>query len=331
MRSIKADRESWPIDGSFTISRGTKTSAEVVKVSIVCDDGITGHGECVPYARYGETIESVIAQVSSQRSLIESVCDCAEVKALLQTALPAGAARNAMDCALWDLQARQTGKRVWELAGIEKPESVITAYTLSLDTPECMYEAAKKYSDRPLLKLKLAGEGDVERVAAVRSGAPNSKIIVDANEGWSIADYESMVPRLHDLGVSMIEQPLPAGDDAALLSVERPVTICADESCHDVSTLARLAGRYDMINIKLDKTGGLTEALALQQAASEYGFEIMVGCMVATSLAMAPATLLTGDASVVDLDGPLLLGKDRQHALDYSNYSVAPPLAALWG
>lgn len=331
MKSLKVDRESWPIDGSFTISRGTKTSAEVVKVSISSDDGATGHGECVPYARYGETIESVISQIYSQQSLLDSAADCTEIKSVLQTSLPAGAARNALDCALWDLQARQTGKRVWELAGIEKPASVVTAYTLSLDTPERMHDAAAKYSARPLLKLKLAGEGDVERVAAVRSGAPDSRIIVDANEGWSIADYESMVPRLHDLGVSMIEQPLPATDDAALAKVERPVTICADESCHDITTLAELSGRYDMINIKLDKTGGLTEALALQHAASEQGFEIMVGCMVATSLAMAPATLLTGGASVVDLDGPLLLGKDRQYALDYSNYSVAPPLAKLWG
>jgi len=302
-----------------------------VKVSIESDDGATGYGECVPYARYGETIETVIAQINSQQSLISDAVNCVETRALLQSALPAGAARNAVDCALWDLEARQSGKRVWELAGIKKPDSVITAYTLSLDTPERMHEAAKKYSARPLLKLKLAGEGDVERVAAVRSGAPDSKIIVDANEGWSIAEYEVMVPRLHELGVSMIEQPLPASEDAALEEVERPVAICADESCHDVATLPALTGRYDMINIKLDKTGGLTEGLALQQAALEHGFEIMVGCMVATSLAMAPATLLTSAASVVDLDGPLLLGKDRQHALDYSSYSVAPPIAALWG
>lgn len=331
MRSLSVDRESWPIDGSFTISRGTKTSAEVVKVSIDSGQGSTGHGECVPYARYGETIDSVIAQINSQQSLINSSADCTEVKASLQTALPAGAARNALDCALWDLQAKEAGKRVWELAGIDKPAPVVTAYTLSLDTPERMHDAAVKYSARPLLKLKLAGEGDVERVAAVRRGAPDSRIIVDANEGWSIAEYESMVPQLHDLGVSMIEQPLPASDDAALANVERPVTICADESCHDAATLAALEGRYDMINIKLDKTGGLTEALVLQQAATEHGFEIMVGCMVATSLAMAPATLLTGSASVVDLDGPLLLGRDRQNALEYSSYSVAPPLAALWG
>jgi len=332
--SLKVTQESWPIDGSFTISRGTKTTADVVTVVIACD-GICGSGECVPYARYGETIDSVIAQVNSQQSLIDSaiagLTGFAEIRATIQSSLPAGAARNAIDCALWDLEAKQSGRRVWEIANIESPKSVVTAYTLSLDTPEKMHASSVKHSARPLLKLKLAGEGDIERVAAVRSGAPESKIIVDANEGWSIAEYDSMVARLHDLGVSMIEQPLPVADDAALASVERPVTLCADESCHDLATLEGLVGRYDMINIKLDKTGGLTEALALQRAAVEQGFEIMIGCMVATSLAMAPATLLTSDAAVVDLDGPLLLAKDRQHALDYSDFSVAPPHANLWG
>ena len=326
MRSLSANRESWPIDGSFTISRGTKTSAEVVTVSIE-EEGLCGMGECVPYARYGETIDSVLKQIESQQQLISSGAG----RHQLQQALPAGAARNAIDCALWDLEAKQSGQRVWQLAGIAAPEPVITAYTLSLDTPDNMYAAATRHSGRPLLKLKLAGEGDVERVTAVRSGAPDSTIIVDANEGWSIADYETMVPKLLDLGVSLIEQPLPANEDSALASIERPIKICADESCHDVTTLAALAGRYDMINIKLDKTGGLTEAIALQREALDQGFEIMVGCMVATSLAMAPATLVTSAAAIVDLDGPLLLGRDRVPALDFSNYSVAPPLAQLWG
>ena len=330
MRKLEVARESWPIDGSFTISRGSKTSAEVVTVTIV-EQGITGRGECVPYARYGETIESVISQVNSQQELIASESGIAEVRAVLQSALPAGAARNAVDCALWDLESKQTGCRIWELANVAVPDRVVTAYTLSLDTPEKMYAAAVKYSSRPLLKLKLAGEGDVERVTAVREGAPKSKIIVDANEGWDIAAYDSMIPKLYDLGVSMIEQPLPAKDDAALQAVDRPITICADESCHDAATLEGLVGRYDMINIKLDKTGGLTEALVLQQAAVNHGFEIMVGCMVATSLSMAPATLLASTASVVDLDGPLLLAEDRDHALDYSENLVAPPAAALWG
>ncbi len=330
MRTLEVSRESWPIDGSFSISRGTKTNAAVVTVNIE-QEGMTGRGECVPYARYGETIESVITQINSLQKLFESAGSTAAVRMELQTALPAGAARNAVDCALWDLESKQTGRRIWELAGIKAPERAVTAYTLSLDTPENMHVAAIKYSARPLLKLKLAGEGDVERVTAVREGAPNSKIIVDANEGWNTAAYESMVPKLVDLGVNMIEQPLPAADDAALGLVERPIAICADESCHDAATLSGLAGRYDMVNIKLDKTGGLTEALKLKQAAGEQGFEIMVGCMVATSLAMAPATLLAPGASFVDLDGPLLLAEDRDHALDYRDNFVAPPIAALWG
>lgn len=330
MRTLEVARESWLIDGSFSISRGTKTSAEVVTVNIE-QEGVTGRGECVPYGRYGETIASVISQINSLQKLVAIAGSTAAVRAEIQTVLPAGAARNAVDCALWDLESKQTGRRVWELAGIKAPERAVTAYTLSLDTPENMHVAATKHSARPLLKLKLAGEGDVERVTAVRDGAPNSKIIVDANEGWNTAAYDSMVPKLVDLGVSMIEQPLPAADDAALGFVERPIAICADESCHDAATLSSLAGRYDMVNIKLDKTGGLTEALRLQQAAGEQGFDIMVGCMVATSLAMAPATLLAPGASVVDLDGPLLLAEDRNYALDYSDNFVAPPTAALWG
>lgn len=330
MRKLEVAHESWPIDGSFTISRGSKTSADVVTV-LITEQGVTGRGECVPYARYGETIESVVVQVTSQQELMAKNAPVAAVRAGLQSALPAGAARNALDCALWDLESKQTGRRVWEIADIGSPEPATTAYTLSLDTPEKMHAAAVKYSSRPLLKLKLAGDGDVERVTAVRDGAPDSKIIVDANEGWDTAAYDSMVPKLYDLGVSMIEQPLPAKDDAALASVDRPITLCADESCHDAATLNGLVGRYDMINIKLDKTGGLTEALILQQTAGEQGFEVMVGCMLATSLAMAPATLLASSASVVDLDGPLLLAEDRDHALDYSDNQVAPPTAALWG
>ncbi len=333
MLTLRAACESWPIDGSFAISRGSKTTAEVVTVTLTDSaDGVSGRGECVPYARYGETIESVIAEINQCQSLFKSgAAEPAELRSELQQHLQAGAALNAVDCALWDLEARLTGKRVWQLAGIDKPEPAITAYTLSLDTPEKMHDAAKRYSDRPLLKLKLAGDGDVERVTAVRAGAPDSRIIVDANEGWSAKDYDVMVPKLDEIGVSMIEQPLPASADAELASFDRPITLCADESCHDRKTLDALSGRYDMINIKLDKTGGLTEALALQKIAVEQGFEVMVGCMVATSLAMAPATLLTGQASVIDLDGPLLLAEDRDNPLDYSNYCVAPPVADLWG
>ncbi|OED35545.1 dipeptide epimerase [Chromatiales bacterium (ex Bugula neritina AB1)] len=326
MRSVVADKELWPISGTFTISRGSKTAAEVVTVGI-SEGGITGWGECVPYARYGESPQSVLAQVDSIKAALESSVDRLE----LQQLLPAGAARNAVDCALWDLQAKQSGLRAWSLAGIEKPAPVITAYTLSLDSPEAMQAAASEHSGRPLLKLKLAGEGDLARVSAVRAGAPDSKIIVDANEGWSLQQYHQMVPELLKLNVAMIEQPMPAGEDASLDGIERMIPLCADESCHDASTLADLAGRYDVVNIKLDKTGGLTEALALRERALDLGFDVMVGCMIATSLAMAPATLLTPGAVVVDLDGPLLLAGDRPHALDFDNNSVAAPESALWG
>ncbi len=326
MRTVKAAAESWPISGTFTISRGSKTAAEVLTVAIT-EGECTGRGECVPYARYGESRDSVLAQIDSVQAALQSSAD----RRQLQQLLPAGAARNAIDCALWDLEAKQSGQRVWSLAGIAEPPPVITAYTLSLDKPDAMHGAAVKYSARPLLKLKLAGEGDIDRVAAVRAGAPDAKIIVDANEGWNIDQYHQMVPELDKLGVALIEQPLPAGDDAALDGVDRPIPLCADESCHDAATLAGLKGRYDIVNIKLDKTGGLTEALLLREQAIEAGFDIMVGCMVATSLAMAPATLLTSGAVVVDLDGPLLLAEDRPHPLNFEHYSVAAPDSALWG
>ncbi len=326
MTRLRVDSESWPIRGTFTISRGSKTSAEVVLVEITKGQH-TGRGECVPYARYGESIASVIDQIESVRALVEDGVDSVSI----QSALPAGAARNAVDCALWDLQAKRASQRVWSLAGIPVPQPVVTAYTLSLDEPKAMQEAAQIHAKRPLLKLKLAGDGDLDRVAAVRAGAPQSTIIVDANEGWTIDQYLTMVPQLASLGVALIEQPLPAGGDAALAEVERPIPLCADESCHDTSTLDQLTGRYDTINIKLDKTGGLTEALALRQSALSLGFEVMVGCMVSTSLAMAPATLLTAGAGIVDLDGPLILAKDRSHPLDYQNFSISPPTAELWG
>lgn len=326
MRTLRAGSETWPIRGTFTISRGSKTSAEVV-VAELTEGKYTGRGECVPYTRYGESIDSVLAQIESARGLLEAGAD----NTAIQSAMPAGAARNAVDCALWDLQAKKSAQRVWSLAGIAAPEPVVTAYTLSLDEPAAMKEAAQTHSARPLLKLKLAGDGDIARVAAVRAGAPSSKIIVDANEGWTIDQYLEMVPVLGSLGVALIEQPLPAGEDAVLSEVERPIPLCADESCHDTSTLHQLVGRYDTINIKLDKTGGLTEALALRQEAISLGFDVMIGCMVSTSLAMAPATLLTNGASVVDLDGPLILDKDRPHPLDYQNFSIAPPTSELWG
>jgi L-alanine-DL-glutamate epimerase-like enolase superfamily enzyme len=249
----------------------------------------------------------------------------------LQALLPAGAARNAVDLAFWDLESKLSGKRHWELAGLPAPQPVTTAYTLSLDTVEVMGRKAAENATRPLLKLKLAGPEDLDRVAAVRRNAPKARIVVDANEGWTAAQYSALAPMLMELGVEMIEQPLPAGDDAALAGIERPVPVCADESCHDTATLAGLAGRYDMVNIKLDKTGGLTEALKLKAAAEAQGFGIMVGCMLATSLAMAPGVLLAQGVPVVDLDGPLLLAEDRDPALRIEDSLVWPPDAALWG
>jgi L-alanine-DL-glutamate epimerase-like enolase superfamily enzyme len=245
--------------------------------------------------------------------------------------LPAGAARNAVDCALWDLEAKRTGKRVWELAGLEAPGPEITAYTLSLDTAAAMKAKAAQHAFRPLLKIKLGTPDDMPRLEAVRAGAPKSSIIVDANEGWSADVYADLAPHLIRLGVDLVEQPLPAGEDHALLGMQRPVPVCADESCHDRSSLVNLKGKYDVVNIKLDKTGGLTEALALRDAAIAQGYEIMVGCMVGSSLAMAPATLVAQGASVVDLDGPLLLAEDRDEPLIFDNAGVHPPSATLWG
>ena len=326
MLSLNVTRESWPVRGSFTISRGSRTQAEVVVAEL--DDGThKGRGECVPYARYGESVEGVMRLIAGLKDDLAAGLD----RPALQQALPAGAARNALDCAFWDLEARRSGKRAWQLAGLDDLAPLVTAYTLSLDTPEKMHEAARANAHRPLLKLKLAGPDDLERVEAVRAGAPDPRLIVDANEGWSAPVYADLAPRLKALGVELIEQPLPAADDAPLAGMERPVAVCADESCHDRASLPALAGKYDMINIKLDKTGGLTEALALRAAAEEAGLDIMVGCMLATSLAMAPAMLVAGGAAVVDLDGPLLLDRDREHGLRYADGLMFPPEAALWG
>ncbi len=326
MTVLKVSSESWPIRGTFTISRGSKTTAEVVVVEL-SQGGQGGRGEAVPYARYGETMESVMAQIESLHGPLAEGLD----RQGLQALLPAGAARNAVDLAFWDLECKRAGKRHWELAGLPAPGPVTTAYTLSLDSAENMGRKAAENAGCALLKLKLAGPEDLDRVAAVRRNAPESRIIVDANEGWSAAQYTALAPELAGLGVEMIEQPLPAGDDAALAGIERPVPVCADESCHDTATLAGLKGRYDFINIKLDKTGGLTEALKLKAAAEAEGYGIMVGCMLATSLAMAPGVLLAQGVPVVDLDGPLLLAEDRAPGLKIENSLVYPPEAALWG
>lgn len=326
MIELSATKESWPIRGGFRISRGSKTSADVV-VATLTRKGVRGRGECVPYARYGETLDSVLEQIHSLRDELAGNFD----RQALQSALPAGAARNALDCALWDLEAKSTDKSVAELAGIAAPEPVTTAYTLSVDTPERMRAAASEHRDAPLLKLKLAGDSDMERVQAVREGAPGARIVVDANEAWSVEQYVSYAPLLSRLGVAMIEQPFPADTDELLETLERPVPVCADESCHDRQSLVPLRGRYDMVNIKLDKTGGLTEALVLKRQALEQGFDVMIGCMLATSLAMAPALYLCRDVDIVDLDGPLLLERDRPEGLTIDVTTIHPPQRALWG
>ena len=306
----------------FTISRGSRTEARVLTVQ-VRDGGVTGRGECVPYARYGETPESVAAQIEGLPGQFD--------RAALQELLPPGAARNAVDCALWDLAAKQAGRRVWELAGLPAPRPEITAYTLSLDSAQAMEAQAARHAHRPLLKIKLGTPDDMPRLEAVRRGAPKARIIVDANEGWSAEIYADLAPHLVRLGVALVEQPLPAGEDNALVGLDRPVPLCADESCHDRASLPALRGKYDLVNIKLDKTGGLTEALKLREAAEAEGYGIFVGCMVGSSLAMAPAVLLAQGAAFTDLDGPLLLAEDRAHALKYDAAGVHPPEAALWG
>ena len=319
---IEVTRDVFRLAQVFTISRGSRTEAKVLTVRVT-RDGVTGWGECVPYARYDETLESVEAQI---RTIPEGID-----RAALQEALPAGAARNALDCALWDLEAKQAGCRVWELAGLAAPLPEVTAYTLSLETPEVMQAQAAKNAHRPLLKIKLGTPDDMPRLEAVRAGAPDARIIVDANEGWSAEVYADLAPHLLRLGVAMVEQPLPAGEDDALLGVDRPVPLCADESCHDRASLPKLKGKYDMANIKLDKTGGLTEALALRDAARAEGYDVMVGCMVGSSLAMAPAVLVAQGAAITDLDGPLLLAEDRAHGLRFDEAGVDPSEASLWG
>ena len=312
--------------GTFRISRGARTETPTI-VAEIEEAGEVGTAECVPYPRYGESYESVTAEIESVRAAIEGRLS----RAALQDALPAGAARNALDCALWDLEAKQSGKRAWEVAGIEPPPPVTSAMTLSLDTPESMAEAARAAANLPLLKLKVTGEGDLERVTAVRDGAPNSRLIVDANEGWRPEMLDSLLPALVELGVEMVEQPLPAESDDALLGREFAIPVCADEACHTRADLDRLQGRYSMINVKLDKCGGLSEALALVREARARGFRVMVGCMVGSSLAMAPAMLLTPFADYVDLDGPLLLARDCEPGLRYDGTTVHPPEAGLWG
>ena len=323
---LAAQIERWPIAGHFTISRGAKTEAVTV-VAEISRAGVAGRGECVPYSRYGETPEATLAAILSMQEAVGRGLD----RRALQAMMRPSAARNALDCALLDLEAKTSGKRVWEVLRRPAPHACTTAYTISLGSPETMAAATAEVAHRPLLKIKLGAEGDGARIAAVRQAAPRSELIVDANEGWTATNLEQNLAECARAGVTLVEQPLPAGKDEALARVERSLLVCADESVHDRACLEGLRERYDAVNIKLDKTGGLTEALAMADAARALGFEIMIGCMVATSLAMAPAMLLVREARFVDLDGPLLLAHDRKSGLRYDDSLIYPPEPALWG
>jgi L-Ala-D/L-Glu epimerase / N-acetyl-D-glutamate racemase len=325
-RQLSARIEGWPIAGAFTISRGAKTEAVTV-VAEVRRGGHTGRGECVPYPRYNETPEGTLAALQAMQEPLSKGLD----RTALRAAMPAGAARNALDCALLDLEAKRANQRIWTLLGRPAPRPCTTAFTISLGAPKAMAAATAKAAHRPLLKIKLGGDGDQKRIAAVRKAAPESELIVDANEAWTSDNLERNLNACAEAGVTLVEQPLPAGRDAALARIKRPIAVCADESVHDRASLKSLRERYDAVNIKLDKTGGLTEALDMADAAHALGFEIMIGCMVATSLAMAPAMLLAQQARFVDLDGPLLLARDREDGLRYEGSLVYPPEATLWG
>ncbi|TBY81276.1 N-acetyl-D-Glu racemase DgcA [Rhizobium leguminosarum] len=325
-RTLDIQMNSFPIAGTFTISRGAKTEAEVITCTLI-EEGARGLGECVPYRRYGETMESVFAQIEAARPLIEAGISRSDLLA----AMPPGAARNAVDCALWDLEAKRTGDSVAGRLGLSAPQPLTTAYTISLGEPEVMAAQAREHAGRALLKVKVGTNDDESRIRAVRAAAPDAEIILDANEGWPEAVLERHLHIAAEAGIALVEQPLPAGRDALLAEIRRPLLVCADESVHHTGDLASLADRYDAINIKLDKTGGLTEALAMKTEAERLGFSIMIGCMVGTSLAMAPAVLLAQNADFVDLDGPLLLARDREPGLRYAASLVFPPETTLWG
>ena len=326
MRKLSVSIEYFPLAAPFAISRGAKLEAAVV-VAKISDEGVTGRGECVPYARYRESPASVIGAIEQVRPAIEQGAN----REQLQILTPAGAARNAMDCALWDFEAKRLGIRAYEIAGLHRLAPATTAFTISVNSPEIMAAAATAARDRPVLKIKLAGDGDEERLAAVREAAPHAELIVDANEGWREDQLETLLQACVKTGVVLIEQPLPAGRDAALADIRHPIPICADESVHDRTGLSALRDRYDAINIKLDKTGGLTEALALARAAQAEGFAIMIGSMVGSSLGAAPAMLLSPFAQWIDLDGPLWLKRDREPALRFDGSTISPPEPGRWG
>ena len=325
-RTLHAVAETFPIAGTFTISRGAKTTADVVTCTIGAS-GLIGHGECVPYGRYGESVAGVLEAVETMRAAVEDGIGREE----LARVMPAGAARNAIDCALWDLEAKLSGVPTWQVINSAAPQKLVTAYTLSLGEPEAMRRQAAEHTGRALLKVKVGTADDAARIRAVRAGAPESAIILDANEGWTPENLAYHFSVCAEARIALVEQPLPAGNDGALRDHARPIPVCADESVHRTEDVARLVDRYDAINIKLDKAGGLTEALALREAANELGLKVMVGCMVGTSLGMAPAVLLAQGADFVDLDGPLLLARDREPGLHYEGSNVYPPEATLWG
>jgi L-alanine-DL-glutamate epimerase-like enolase superfamily enzyme len=326
MFRLTAREERWPIAGAFVIARGSKTEAHVIVAEIV-DGPYVGRGEATPYPRYGESVASSLSEIESVRDAMEAGAD----RLALQALLPPGAARNALDCALWDLEAKRAGVRAWTLAGRSSLDPVETCYTLSLAPAEEMADAARASAHRPMLKLKIGAADHLDRVAAVREAAPKARLVVDANEALSFEDLKRIAPEFARLGVMLIEQPLKAGEDEALEGFDSAVALCADESLHTRAELAVCARRYQCVNIKLDKTGGLTEALALHAAAKDLGLGIMAGCMVATSLAMAPAIIIAQGAEVVDLDGPLLLARDRDPGLTFVGSIIEPPPAALWG
>ena len=318
--------ESWPIRGGFRIARGARSAAEVIVLELH-DGGWVGRAECVPYARYGESVDSVLFEIETT---CERLRPSSPREAVLE--MPAGAARNAVDCALWDLEAKRTGKPVWELTGLRGPPTDIgTMRTVSVDTAEKMKAAAQRLASAEVIKVKVDGGADLDRIEAVHAGAPNAELVVDANEAWSAEQLAQWLPMLPKLGVAVVEQPLPSDRDAALDELERTVPICADETFHDRSSFSSVEGRYDMVNLKLDKTGGLTEALFCAAQARRLGLQIMVGCMVSTSLAIEPALLLAAGAQYVDLDGPLLLDSDREGALHDRDAGVLRSSSAIWG
>ncbi len=329
MPKLTIAHETWPLAGSFAISRGAKSTAEVLNVTLEDANGAVGRGECVPYARYGETVPGVMQALEGARSSIEAGVAREDVPGLIEPY----AGRNALDCALWDLEAKASGTAVWQLAGLTAPGLLETAYTLGIDTPEVMAEAASNNAARPLLKLKMgASDGrDADRLRAIRAAVPDMRLIIDANEGWSPDALPGLLDVCAEINVALVEQPLPADDDGLLAKIERPIPVCADESAHDAAGLDKVLGKYDVVNIKLDKTGGLTNALHFAEAASAEGLDLFTGCMVATSLAMAPAMLVAGRSTFVDLDGPLLLAKDRDPAIRFDGSVMHPAPPALWG